>query len=195
MQTKFICGTLPPSMTEEIMTFQRRALLSGLGFVGAAGLIGLSACKSTQDANGNTTETLNVPLLLSLATSVTTGIGKMLNDANARAVIGDARINAVLPYLSHAQAIEADIAARISDPVSITIGKDWVSNLLRDADQILSTVLLFKDKLPPKITSLLSAVQFLEPEIEALVGAVSLRSVGANPSQTRETAQRTIAAA
>lgn len=176
------------------MTFKRRALLSGLGMAGAAGMIGLSACKSTQDANGNTTDSINVPLLLSLATSVTTGISKMLNDPSTRSIIGDARINAVLPYLAQAQAIEADIAARITDPVSITVGKNWTSTILRNADEILATILLFKDKLPAKVISLLSAVQFLEPEIESLVGAVSLRSVGANPNQTRETAQRTIAA-
>ncbi|NHN83685.1 twin-arginine translocation signal domain-containing protein [Acetobacter musti] len=169
-------------------SLSRRNFLRNAG-IGAAA-VGLAACAKTTDTNGNTTYTVQTAKILSIVTSIESGLSQLATSATVVSVIGTANETKLTAALQKVAVVTGEVAATTAETVSVTVAKNWLNTLESAVSAGLVILNGFSPLLPATVNNVVAAVGALLPAIEAVIGAVSLRGT---PSMSQAQAQAIIA--
>lgn len=167
----------------------RRNLLrsSALGLAGAA----LAACTTTT-SGGVTTDTVNVAKILSIITSVESGLAQVLGSSTAVSILGTSTVSKLQGYVTTVSKITGEVAAETASSISVTVAQNWITTAESAASAAVTLLEGFSALLPTPVNTIVLAVAALLPTLEALIGAVS--ATRATAALTQAQAQAIIAA-
>lgn len=150
--------------------FSRRHMLGAFAAMG--GVSALTACSVTT-SGGTTTYTVNVAKLLSIISSVESGLTQLSTSTEVVAVIGADNSAKIVDEITKISKVTAAIAADVASTVSLSVAKDWITTAESAASVALTLLSGFQSVLPSAVNSMVQAVTALLPALEALIGAVA----------------------
>ncbi|MFT8804770.1 MAG: hypothetical protein ABF876_02875 [Acetobacter aceti] len=151
----------------------RRSLLrAGLAVSGAGAMASLTACTVTS-SGGNTTYSVNVTKVLSIVSSIESGLIQMANSATVSSVIGTENSATITAAITQVSAVTAEVAATAASTVTLTVAHNWIATAESAASAAVTILQTFQSVLPAQVNVMVQAVSALLPALEALIGSVS----------------------
>ncbi|MBV1837813.1 hypothetical protein [Acetobacter estunensis] len=171
-------------------TFLRSLLVTG-GALGAATALG--ACTTTT-SNGTTTYAVDVTKILSLISSVESGLTQIASSSTVTSVLGATDSAKLTSAITTVSQVTAQIAANAASSVSVTVAKDWVTTAESAAGAALTVLESLQSLLPANVNVMVQAVAALLPALAALIGAVSTSSTSLSAPEAQAIIARGLSA-
>ncbi|BCI65668.1 hypothetical protein AA0242T_1254 [Acetobacter aceti NRIC 0242] len=154
-------------------SLSRRSLLrAGLLASGAGAMASLTACTVTS-SGGDTTYSVNVTKILSIISSIESGLTQMVNSTTVSSVIGTDNTAKITAAITKVSTVTAEVAAAAASSVTLTVAKNWIATAESAASAAITILQAFQSQLPTSVNTMVQAVATLLPALEALISSVS----------------------
>lgn len=155
-------------------TLSRRTLLrSGVSSLAALGAVAAVSACTTTTSGGDTTYSINVTKLLSIISSIESGLTQLVNSSTVTTVIGTSNATKITTAITNISKVTAEVAADAASTVTLTVAENWVATAESATEAALVILQDFQSALPSNVNTIVQAIATLLPVLESLIGAVT----------------------